>query len=94
MWIRSDGSGDALRMRFTDATGQTFQPDAGLLDWKGWRYVEFLLQGNNSGRWGGADDGIIHYPIHKDTMLLIDSPGGRGGSGQISVAGVTLVEKL
>ncbi len=82
MWVYSDGSGDALRARFTDTTGQTFQPQADNLDWKGWRYVTFSLR-DAPGHWGGADDGKVHLPIHLDTLLLIDSPGGRGGKGEI-----------
>lgn len=89
MWIHSDGSGDALRARFTDATGQTFQPDAGNLDWKGWRYINFPLRGSG-GHWGGADDGKVHYPIHLDTLLLVDSPGGRGGKGEVYFTNVAL----
>lgn len=91
MWVYSDGSGDTLRLRFTDATGQTFQPDAGSLDWKGWRYVLFSLRGDRAGHWGGMDDGVVHYPIHMDTALLVDSPGGRGGKGEIYVTGMTLL---
>lgn len=91
MWIHGDGSRDLLRMRFTDATGQTFQPDAGAIDWKGWRYVVFALRAAGTGHWGGANDGRIHYPIHLDSLLLIDTPGRRGGSGALSVTGVTLL---
>ena len=37
VWVRGNESGDLLRCRFHDATGQTFQPDMGRLDWSGWR---------------------------------------------------------
>lgn len=90
-WVYGDGSGDLLRARYTDATGQTFQPDAGRIDWTGWRYVTFPLHGDNGGHWGGADDGVVHYPIHLDTVLLVDSPDGRGGKGVLYVTGLTLV---
>ena len=91
MWVYGDGSGDLLRARFTDATGQTFQPDGGTLDWKGWRYIRFPLQGDVGGHWGGANDGAIHYPIRLDSALLVDSPGGRGGKGVITVTDLTLI---
>jgi hypothetical protein len=90
MWVYGDGSGDLLRTRFTDATNQTFQPNGEPITWKGWRYVTFSLLGDHAGRWSGADDGIVHYPIHMNTMVLIDSPGGRGGHGDVTVAGLTL----
>lgn len=93
MWVDSDGSGDMLLIRFADSTGQTFQQGAGKLDWKGWRYVSFPLTSANSGYWGGANDGAVHYPIHMDTLVLIDSPGGRGGKGTAYVTGLTLAEQ-
>src|SRR4030095_5221336 len=63
LWIYGDGSGNSPRMRFIDSTGQCFQPTAPELSYKGWRYVEFPLNSGQVGRWGGANDGIIHYPI-------------------------------
>ncbi|HEY0865951.1 MAG TPA: hypothetical protein VGE01_01155 [Fimbriimonas sp.] len=85
LMVWGDGSGDLLRMRFTDATGQTFQPDYGPIHWKGWRPVSFPLSEAASGRWGGANDGAIHYPIHIDALVLVDSYAGRGGKGEIAV---------
>ena len=90
-WVYGDASGDILNARFTDASGQTFQPTAGRIDWRGWRFVTFGLRGENSGHWSGADDGVIHYPIHLDTLLLVNSPGGRGGKGTIYATGFTLM---
>jgi hypothetical protein len=90
MWLYGDGSGDLLRARVTDATGQTFQADGGSITWKGWRYVSFPLNGQ-AGHWGGANDGVIHIPLRMDTPLLIDSPGGRGGKGVVYVTGITLI---
>jgi polysaccharide biosynthesis protein PslG len=93
-WVFGDGSGDVLNARYTDASGQTFQPTAGRIDWRGWRCVSFSLRGDNSGHWGGADDGVIHYPIHLDTLLLVDSPGGRGGKGTLYATGFTLMQDV
>lgn len=85
IWIKGDGSGNLLRMRYTDGSGQTFQPDGGTINWTGWRYVAFPLNGSG-GHWGGALDGLVHWPIRIGTMVLVDMPGGRGGQGSISVA--------
>jgi polysaccharide biosynthesis protein PslG len=91
MWIYGDGSGDLLRARFNDATGQTFQADGGNLDWKGWRYVSFPLSGDIGGHWGGANDGTIHYPIRLDTPLLVDTPQTMGSKGVVYVTDITLI---
>ncbi|MGV3614586.1 MAG: hypothetical protein ACO1SV_04540 [Fimbriimonas sp.] len=90
MWVRGDGSGDMLRMRFVDATDQTFQPDWGAIDWKGWRYVTFRLDATAAGRWGGAGDGVVHYPIRIDSVVLIDNKGGDRSHG-IAIAAPTIV---
>ncbi len=81
LWVFGDGSGNGLRMRFTDNTNQTFQAGAGNLTWVGWRFVEFKLSGDN-GHWGGANDGQIHYPLRIDSLLLIDGLG-RATSGHV-----------
>lgn len=72
LWLHGDGSGHSPRLRFTDSTGQTFQPTAESISWTGWRYIELALDGAASGHWGGADDGVVHYPIRWDSLLLID----------------------
>jgi len=89
VWIWGDGSRNIPRLRFVDSTNQTFQPDGDPIDWKGWRYVVFPMDGTRSGRWGGADDGVIHYPIRWDSMFLLDSRGEL--SGEIYFAGLTLI---
>jgi hypothetical protein len=89
MWVYSDGSRNVLRARFVDATGQTFQPDGGSLDGKGWRYVTFPLH-PGGGHWGGANDDKVHYPIRLDTLLLIDTPGQMGAKGEVYFTNVVL----
>lgn len=83
LWVNGDGSGNLARMRFSDATGQTFQSDGPPLTWRGWRYVQFSLDGKAGGHWGGAGDGIPHAPLHLDTLLLIDSAHQQKTSGRI-----------
>jgi hypothetical protein len=91
MWIYGDGSGNSPRMRFVDSTGQYFQPTAPELRYKGWRYVEFALKAEGAGRWGGANDGIVHYPIRLDTLLLIDGVTQRESAGTIYITAPTLI---
>lgn len=86
-WMHGDGSGHAYRARFYDATGQFFQPDLGRIDWVGWRYVEVPLDQSAAGRWGGANDGIVHYPIGLRAVLLIE-PGPNGGKGTVALADI------
>lgn len=73
MWVYGDGSGNLLRCRITDSTGQTFQPDYGAITWKGWRFVTMRLDGGFPGFWGGAQDGVVRYPIRWESVVLVDS---------------------
>ncbi|MGC8667979.1 MAG: cellulase family glycosylhydrolase [Chthonomonadales bacterium] len=91
LWVYGDGSGNLARLRFTDASGQTFQPDGGAINFKGWKLLSFPLQGSTGGHWGGADDGVIHYPIHFDTLFLVDSARGQETGGTLYLAAPTLV---
>lgn len=90
LWIYGDGQGNSPRLRFMDATGQCFQPTAEALDWKGWRYVRFPMDGKEAGHWGGAGDGTVHYPIRWDTLFLLDSRRQRT-QGTVFLAGPTLI---
>jgi len=85
VWVRGNESGDLLRCRFHDATGQTFQPDMGRLDWSGWRPLRIDLRPHSAtSHWGGAGDGTPHLPLTWEALLLIDS-ARRGGSGPQSI---------
>ncbi len=84
-WLHGDGSGNIPRLRFIDSTGQTFQPDGERLNYTDWRYVSYALD-NHSAHWGGANDGLIHYPIKLKTLLLIDSADRKATSGKIWIA--------
>ncbi|MBN1420811.1 MAG: cellulase family glycosylhydrolase [Planctomycetes bacterium] len=90
VWVEGDGTGDALRLRFVDATGQVFQPDGGNTSFKGWRRVDFPMRGALAS-WGGAKDGVIHYPIRWDAILLIDSASRKAHGGEIRFSEPTLV---
>jgi hypothetical protein len=73
MWVRGDGSGNTLRCKYRDSTGQIFQPTYGAVNWTGWRWITLPLSGQDAGHWGGANDGVVHYPIQWETVLLIDN---------------------
>ena len=85
-WLYGDGSGHSPRLRFRDATGQTFQPAGESIRWIGWKYISLPMDGRDAGHWGGAGDGKIHYPISWDSLLLIDKDRDRPGRGQIHLA--------
>ena len=90
-WIFGDQSGNYFRLRVTDATGQTFQPSGPPLSWRGWRYVQLPLNGDQAGHWGGADDGVVHYPIRWDSIGLIDSARRKKCAGTIYLSRPTLI---
>jgi hypothetical protein len=90
VWVYGDGSGNALRLRFVDSVGQTFQGSGPVIDFKGWRYVTLEMRGAGLTHWGKGD-GNIHYPIRWDTMLLLDSTRERS-AGEVWFAGMTLIE--
>jgi hypothetical protein len=94
MWVRGKLAGMVLRARVVDSTGQTFQPvPLGGIARLGddWTFVRFRLQAGSSGHWGGANDGVIHFPIHLDTLLLVDSSIRLANEGHVDVAGPTLL---
>ncbi|HEX8916668.1 MAG TPA: cellulase family glycosylhydrolase [Humisphaera sp.] len=92
LWVYGDGSGNKVRARYVGADGQTFQPDAGVLNWTGWRRVTFPLDGSTGGRWGGPNDGVVRHPLTLDTLLLIDNAGKKSGGGTVYVSGAMTVE--
>lgn len=71
MWLYGDASGNTLRTRFKDTTGQTFQATFGPIDFTGWKWITIPMNGTEH-HWGGANDGVIHYPIRFDAMVLVD----------------------
>jgi hypothetical protein len=91
LWVRGDQSGNSLRLRLTDSTGQTFQPAGPTIDWSGWRWVTMDLSDlRKAGHWGGANDGVVHWPLRWDSPLLLDGHR-RKTKGTIYFAGMMLV---
>jgi hypothetical protein len=94
LWLYGDGKSCASRLRFTDTTGQTFQPDGPKIDWTGWRYVTFPMQPTDEkplSHWGGANDGVIHYPIKWDSIFLLDNVSRQPAEGEIYLSAPTLI---
>ena len=93
LWIHGDGKGCHARLRFTDSTGQTFQPDGPKIDFTGWRFAKFSLQTSAAtplSHWGGANDGIIHPPIKWDTVFLLDNVSREPVEGEVQISTPTL----
>jgi hypothetical protein len=88
VWVRTNDSGDALRARFKDATGQTFQADLGQMTKTEWRLVTIPLDGTHQGiHWGGANDGVPHAPLTWDALILVDSANREvAHTGEVFVA--------
>lgn len=79
LWIDGDNSQNIWRLRLQDATGQHHQLLLGTFP-SGWRYVRYdLVNAEARSHYGGADDGIIHYPISFES-LVIDRQSDRGYS--------------
>jgi len=91
VWVYGNGGDSAARLLIIDAGGQTFQPDFGaLLSFTGWRSLEGLLTGERAGHCGGANDGILRYPISWSTIFLFDNMGKRKTQGTIYIGPVIL----
>ncbi len=90
MWVDGDATGNALRCRFKDSTGQVFQASYGAIDWTGWRWITMNLD-SSAFHWAGADDGVIHYPIQWDSPIVIDSAKTKTDQDlRLTFAGVAL----
>jgi hypothetical protein len=90
LWIYGDGSGNAIRLRFTDAERQTHQVDGGTISFKGWKHIALPLDGSASSSWGGPKDGKVHYPIRWETLFLLDHVTGGTPQGSVYITQPTL----
>lgn len=70
MWVYGNESEDGLSAEVIDNTGQGFWMGGPVIYWMGWQFVSISLTQTNL-HWGGANDGIIHYPIHWYTPIII-----------------------
>ncbi len=91
--VWADGTGDVLRTRFRDASGQVFQANHGPLSWNGWRRIAIPLDERAATHWGGANDGRIHHPIRIEAIVVVDALGARGGSGEFAIKDACVVTR-
>jgi polysaccharide biosynthesis protein PslG len=92
MWIHGDGSGNVVRMRVIDASGQVFQPDGGKLTHIGWKWTVFTLTPHTA-HWGGANDGVVKPPLKLDTLFLLDQADqSKPSQGTVRIAGAMAME--
>lgn len=84
--LEGDGSGNRVRLRFTDARGRTYQPDGGAMTEKKPYYFSFPLYDANVPHWGGTEgdepDDRIVYPIRFDSLVI---DGTRSATGPHSI---------
>ncbi len=52
---------------------QIYPESGNTIYWNGWRYIQFYLYNFGTGHGGGADDGIVHFPIQYHTIFLLDN---------------------
>ncbi len=90
--IEGDGSGNSVNLRFTDATGQTFQVHGGRLTEKKSYYFTFPMDGVGAGHWGGKNDGKITYPIRFDS-ILVDGTRKACGPFSAEVSSMVLIDE-
>ncbi|MCD6522176.1 MAG: hypothetical protein J7K68_00345 [Candidatus Diapherotrites archaeon] len=77
-WFKADHKDNMLRIRYVDANGEIWQPSL-KIDWTGWKWVEFPLDGTNpgggnAGHWGG--DGIVERPLKFRSIIFDDTLEG------------------
>ncbi len=91
LWVYGDGAGNTLGLRFVDQTGQVFEEGGTPITWKGWRYAVFPMGTALAKHWGGADDGVIHYPIRWDTLFLVSNAERKETQGIVFISAPTLI---
>ncbi|MEO0794483.1 MAG: hypothetical protein AAFX93_04955 [Verrucomicrobiota bacterium] len=71
MWIRGDGSGNLVSMRWRDGQGNRFSSRPRPMSWKGWRYETFAL------------DSKMVPPIRWESLLTVDSVSPSSGAAMV-----------
>jgi len=69
-WTSSAGH---LDLRLLDATGQWFMQGHGIKGGQ-WNEVQITLAGPFSNHWGGANDGVLHFPLQRVLIAVPRNP--------------------
>jgi hypothetical protein len=91
-WVCGDNSGDIVRCRFVDSTGQVFQSPGFTVDWMGWRYRSMSLEPLDCSRWGGVNDGNLHPPLKWNSIFILDGEG-KQTKGTVYLGPIMLVSE-
>jgi hypothetical protein len=91
LWLFGDASGVLPYVRFADSTGQVFEEGGSPVNWRGWRYVLIYVDAPRGSHQGGANDGVIHYPIHWDSLLVVKNGSKEEARGSLYLSSPTLI---
>lgn len=88
VWVRPDAPGRTVHCKTRDQTGQEHVRFQGPLKPDEWQLVTFDLR-QHSGHWGGANDGVIHWPIVA-VQIGVEAKGSpRAGTLDLDTVAVT-----
>lgn len=91
LWLYGDASGVRPYVWIADSTGQIFEEGGGPVNWQGWRYVLIHINIPQGAYHGGANDGVIHYPIHWDSLLVLRNASKEEVRGNVYISSPTLI---
>lgn len=74
MWINGDGNGAWPRLQYRNGSGVTANLDGPVIDWTGWRKVEFPVPAGSA------------YPLTFQRVRLMETSAARSYTGQITVS--------
>jgi hypothetical protein len=93
LWIYGDNQEKTIKMRIYDSSNQYFQliPEFGkTINWKGWKYVQMYLN-DAEFNWGGSNDGVVHYPVAYNSILLLDNTNQSNTKSTIYISSPILI---
>jgi polysaccharide biosynthesis protein PslG len=91
LWLYGNASGVRPYVRFADSTGQVFEEGGSPVNWRGWRYVLIYIDLPRGSHQGGANDGVMHYPIHWHSLLVIQNGSKEETHGSLYLSSATLI---